>query len=699
MQPAREWVLRVFDGTHRLTEFAGEWPDALLEAEGWQVRASAEGDTVRAEVLRQGSGGISLGIRFLVPPESLGTLCFPGAVYSGNRFRMRPLEYPCILREAEDLGVGVPVTTALLPGLPKFQLLARDGAAPALGWHGPHGGVWIAFDERTNWGPTGIEADETCGSATIWFPGVREGTVYGGQASPDRAFVAPLGSRLNARLSVTRTAGQPEWEACLLRHWKAFWIRDNVEDLPFSSAQRLLVAKHNELYWNETEGYFMLSDGSWEYGCWQAGWVGGGIQMFGLAHEEDPLTRPRVDRMLDFVCGPAQHPSGLFWSVGRNGVFDTDMVGMEWGHDWHLVRRSGDVAHFLARTLRLKQALGHPIAATWTLGLRHAVEALWAIFERQGQFGMFVAQDTGEIRSGDTTSGAIIPAAFVEASLALGEPEWVGRAGRAADALVALFERQGFTNGGPGEAAQAPDSESAFALLESLVLLGEATGDPERWSQAERAAAHAATWVMPYDYRFPAASTLGRAGIRTGGSVWANAQNKHSAPGICTLSGQSLLRLYRQTGQPIYLDLLKSIARGVTQYLSRPDRVLFDLPPGGSCERVNTCDWEAPHTPIGEGFAVDCWSSISALLTACEIPGVYVDISRRRAVAFDHVRLDVDWDRSELHVHNPTTFAAEVSILVERTLPAPADWSPLTVVSAPRVQLAPGASTTVSFAP
>jgi hypothetical protein len=310
---------------------------------------------------------------------------------------------------------------------------------------------------------------------------------------------------------------------------------------------------------------------------------------------------------------------------------------------------------------------------------------------------MFVAQDTGKIRSGDTTSGAIIPAAFSEASLALGEPEWVARAGRAADALVALFERQGFTNGGPGEAAQAPDSESAFALLESLVLLGEATGDPVRWSQAERAAAHAATWVMPYDYIFPAASTLGRAGIRTSGSVWANAQNKHSAPGICTLSGQSLLRLYRQTGQPIYLDLLKSIARGVTQYLSRPDRVLFDLPPGGSCERVNTCDWEAPRTPIGEGFAVDCWSSISALLTACEIPGVYVDTPRRRAVAFDHVRLDVDWHRSELHVHNPTTFAAEVSILVERTLPAPADWSPLTVVSAPRVQLAPGASATVPF--
>ncbi len=698
MEPTRLWVLRVFDGNHRLTEVAGEWPDALFKVEGWQVMASVEGDTVQAEVLRQGRGGISLGVRFLVPPESLGTLCFPGAVYSGNRFRMRPLEYPCILREPVDLGVGVPVTTAVLPGLPKFQLLARDGAAPALGWHGPDGGVWIACDERTDWGPTGFEADEACGGATVWFPGVREGTVYGGRSSLDQGLEAPIGSRLNARLSVACTAGQPDWEASYLPTWKTFWTSNEVEDLPFSSAQRLVVAKHNEHYWNDAEGYFMLSDGSWEYGCWQSGWVGGGIQMYGLAHERDELTQRRVERMLDFVCGPAQHPSGLFWSVGRNGEFDTDMVGMEWGHDWHLVRRSGDVAYFLARTLRLKKALGQPIATTWTTALHRVVEALWSIFERHGQFGMFVAQGTGEIRSGDTTSGAIIPAAFAEASLALGESEWLARAGRAVDSLLALFDRQGFTNGGPGEAAQAPDSESAFALLESLVQLGELTADPERRRQAERAAAHAATWVMPYDYAFPKDSTLGRAGIRTGGSVWANAQNKHSAPGICTLSGQSLLRLYRQTGQPLYLDLLKSITRGVTQYLSRPDRILFGLLPGGSCERVNTCDWEAPHTPIGEGFAVDCWSSISALLTACEIPGVYVDASRRQAVAFDHVRLDVDWERSALHLHNPTAFAAEVSLLVERTLPAPTDWSPLTVVSAPRIPLAPGASTTVSFA-
>lgn len=699
MQPVRQWVLRVFDGNHRLVEVEGEWPDAHLEAEGWQVRASADDGMVRGEVLSQGRGEISLGVRFLVPPESLGTLCFPGAIYSGNRFRMRPLEYPCILREPEDLGVGVPVTTAMLPGLPKFQLLARDGAAPSLGWFGADCGAWVAFDEHTDWGPTGIEADQAQGTVTVWFPGVREGVVYGGQTSPDRGAAASPGSVFWGRMSLRQTITRVEWEASFLRLWNEFWTRHEVEDLPFSAARRLVVDKHNQRYWNEAEGYYMLSDGSWEYGCWQSGWVGGGIQMFGLAHEQDTETRERVERMLDFVCGPAQHPSCLFWSVGRNGVFDTDMVGMEWGHDWHLVRRSGDVAYFLARTLRLKQALGHPIEATWTMGLRRAVEALWAIFERHGQFGMFVAQDSGEIRSGDTTSGAIIPGAFVEASLALGEPEWAGRAEHAADSLVALFERQGFTNGGPGEAAQAPDSESAFALLESLVRLGEATSDSERWSQAERAAAHAATWVMPYDYDFPVDSTLGKAGIRSGGSVWANAQNKHSAPGICTLSGQSLLRLYRQTGQRIYLDLLKSIARGVTQYLSRPDRVLFDLPPGGSCERVNTCDWEAPHTPIGEGFAVDCWSSISALLTAYEIPGVYVDVSRRRAVAFDHVRLEVNWDRSELHVHNPTTFATEISLLVERTLPTLADWSPLTVVSAPHVPLAPGASTRVSFAP
>jgi hypothetical protein len=56
------------------------------------------------------------------------------------------------------------------------------------------------------------------------------------------------------------------------------------------------------------------------------------------------------------------------------------------------------------------------------------------------------------------------------------------------------------------------------------------------------------TWVMPGRYAFPVGSEFYRLDIETPGTMFANTQNKHSAPGLCTLSGEALLQLYRCSG-------------------------------------------------------------------------------------------------------------------------------------------------------
>jgi hypothetical protein len=123
---------------------------------------------------------------------------------------------------------------------------------------------------------------------------------------------------------------------------------------------------------------------------------------------------------------------------------------------------------------------------------------------------------------------------------------------------------------------QNPDSESAYALVESYVSIWEATRDDQWLVRGGEASRQLASWVVSYDYDFPPDSMFGRAGIRPTGAVYANTQNKHAAPGLCTASGLALLKLFRATGDGFHANLLGDIARGLPQYLPTPQRPLGD---------------------------------------------------------------------------------------------------------------------------
>ena len=146
------------------------------------------------------------------------------------------------------------------------------------------------------------------------------------------------------------------------------------------------------------------------------------------------------------------------------------------------------------------------------------------------------------------------PAGLALAGQYFAAPDYLRTARAAAAAYYDRFVRRGYTTGGPGEICQCPDSESAFGLLESYVVLYEVTGERNWLDCARDMAQQAATWCMSYDFAFPAGSLFGRLGMRAAGSVWANVQNKHSAPGICTLSGDALFKLFRATGHSSYLE-------------------------------------------------------------------------------------------------------------------------------------------------
>jgi hypothetical protein len=614
-------------------------------------------------------------------------VALPGAVYAGNRFPVSDTPYSCLLREPWQWTPDVENTISNIPrleigsGKSRVQLLSGDMAIPAMlvGLPDGTGLLLLAKGDRLL-----MEVEESEDRKTAWLriltPGVREDLRYhagpGFVPSQDRAMRFDPGDEVRLEYRAIRTdAGTPTALFAVLFEHRGYLQSAQVENqLPFSKAYELVADKYNRVNWDEEPGYYAVGDHTEVYDHWQMGWVGGGISAYALLADQDPKTHERIRRNLEWIVRHGQAPSGVYWSFARGEFVFGDMVDMDFGDDWHLVRRTGDAVYFLTKlhtaiddeNSRLKQSI------------LTACDALSEIWRNHRQFGHFVSDRTrGKICVGNSTSGGIVPAGLALAARRFHREDLLAVAEESAEEMVHRFVRKGFTSGGPGEAVHCPDSESAFGLLESLVTLYDVTQDSKWLAFAQETAHLAASWVMNWDFPFPASSSMGRLAVRTTGSVWANAQNKHSAPAICTLSGVSLLRLARATGDWRYLELLRDIAHGVPQYLSREDRPVFGMSSGFMCERVNTCDWETPDIPIGEGFPIGCWCEVSTLLTYLEVPGIYIDTSSGRCTVVDHLEAELSTDERHwtLTIHNPTAFPARVSVLAEsdaeRRVPLP----------------------------
>ena len=104
---------------------------------------------------------------------------------------------------------------------------------------------------------------------------------------------------------------------------------------------------------------------------------------------------------------------------------------------------------------------------------------------------------------------------------------------------------------------------------------------------------------------------------------------------LCTLSGVSLYKMYKWTGNELYKELYEDITLTVSQYMSTDKRPIWSwdvplnasllnddsirekLPQGFICERVNMSDWESKRC-IGGVFNGSCWCETSNLLILAE---------------------------------------------------------------------------------
>jgi len=620
----------------------------------------------------------------------------PAAAYKGNRFQVRAMQYPPIVDDPADTSLNPPTMITdvprleLDPGVPSnLHLLTGDATTPCLSFYSPGGryAAMVLTDQGGPYGNHGLQVLEDAGrqraELVVEAPGMRAyryGMVSTRVPSPDRAPTLAAGDviRLGVRLYVFPAT-------CIQDLFDRFAVvrKDLSGDitlrhsLPFSAAWAVQEQKYNEWNWNASGGYYAVGtkdafecDGPFSYGSdWQLGWVGGAMVTHPLLFQGSPQSRARALANLDWLFSQTQLPGGFFAPSWHKGRIYSDHFRAPQEKWWTLIRKQADALYFLVKQCMLLEKMqpGWTPPVHWLDGLRKLCDCLSTLFEKEGQLGQFVDLYSNEIVVGGSTSAGIAPAGLALAGQYLKQPRYI----TVAEALAHLFHerdmKNGVTTGGPGEMLQCPDSESAFGLLESLVVLHEVTGKPEWLGFAQAMAAQCMSWCASYDYRFPAESCFGRLGMHAASSVWANVQNKHSAPGICTLSGDSLFKLWRATGNLLYLDLIQEIAHNLPQYLSRADRPVGGMKPGFMCERVNFSDWEGVDN-IGGMLFGSCWCEVSLALTTVELPGIYLQPDTGFCRVFDHVVAEVsapDEQGVTLHLRNPTAFDARVRLFVE----------------------------------
>lgn len=502
--------------------------------------------------------------------------------------------------------------------------------------------------------------------------------------------------------------------------------------MPWYNAFRLIEDKYNRRNWVEDFGFYTSSEATASiYRQWQTGWVGGCMNTLpGLLLGNDE-TRDKSRRTLDFVFTKLQHPGGFLRGVFCDGRAYGDNFLEPENDNIVMSRKNADALYYLAKQFLGLREKDEEIPPLWTDGLKRLADAFVTFYDKNGDIGQFMDMSTGELYIGSSASGGLVGAGLALCSLIFDEKRYLQYAETITRNYYHDYIAKGFTNGGPGEILSAPDSESAFALLESFMILYRMTEDPFWLRAAEDCASLCASWCVGYDYRYQDDTQFAARHTATTGAVWANVQNKHAAPGICTMSGESLLHLYRATGNEAYLTLLKDISHNLTQFVSTPENPIYASyiwdenpaherkmqnrrnagtvltlskkspkfqkqmrsaygkifnPVGRINERVNLSDWEGKNN-VGEIPFGSCWCEVSALLTYLEIPAVYVRPANDFCFTLDHIECELlKTDESViLTLRNPTIYDATYRILIEKTSDcsqplSPAQSLPMTTV-------------------
>ena len=548
-------------------------------------------------------------------------ILLPACVYDGNRFKKIKCKYPPMY-EKQDCAINPEPIISDIPALStegkeKIEVTSGDLSVPCvcIYYKKKKESLFIFTEQECGGKNIGYSVED--GRIEIQFPAMRSRCYRmcrNDEPSSDSGFDAKRGQVFSSGLII-----------------KSFHCSSITQFFKlFFENRRLLMSSpcadtcYTEELWGIMEEHMNNDNFSGEYYAeiskkWQCGWVGGILSSLPLLQYGSELSKSRAIKTADFLSNNISQ-KGFFYGIIENGEILDDGFGREHMKNAILTRKNGDALYYLIKHFYCVNP-----KEVWINAAKKCASAFLEVYRRYGNFGQFISCETGEMLYGGTTSGASVISALALFGQYFNLEEYLDTAMDAFDKYYNDFIAKGLCYAGPGEALCAPDSESTYAMLDAAVLLYEITNDSKYLDCAIDCFHLFSSWVMTYAYRFPKGCEFERLGINTVGSVFANAQNKHSAPGICTASGLAIYKLYKYTGNESYLSLLIDIVKFIPQCVSTKERPIFSwdrekraLPLGWICERVNTSDWEG-NDKIGQVFYGSCWCETSLLLTFSEL--------------------------------------------------------------------------------
>jgi len=608
----------------------------------------------------------------------------PAAVYNGNRYPAVVMDYMPFFNDPAQLGLNNPILLSDQPrlnyrdGFSRIQERSGSMSVPCLGFRSEKSksGFFICFQQAGDYGDYGIDIEENSArdiaTITLTSPVVRE---------IQRHWLCRMDAVPSTDKTVNFKAGDKIKISFIIDLFKCPSIQtlfDELSDLrtknypsvekpdliPFSAIFPIQENKFNRENWRES-GYYAVGVTDDFFQDWQIGWVGGMITTLPLLAEGNKETRERVLRNFDWLFPKGISPSGYYYDIGYKGKFEAAFPNKALGKDLNLVRKNADATYYIFRQFDLMRKLNIPVKSSWLEGNLKALDAQIKTWEKYGQLGQFVNQQTGELIIGNTTSAGIFPASLCAAYHQTSDARYLETAKAIGEYYYNTFITKGISCGGPGDAMQSFDSESSYGLLEGMVELYETTNDKKWLKRSEEMAHQFASWIVAYDFKFPPNTAHQKLDIHTTGGVYANTQNKTAPGGICTHSGLALLKLYRASKDIFYINLLRDIAHAIPQFMAWKEHPQPGFHEGWVSERCDMNDW---LEGIGETYAYSCWAETSLLLTTVELPGVYVDLDSKQVFAIDHIKASLTKNSNGkllLNLYNSTIYDARVKVFAE----------------------------------
>ena len=604
----------------------------------------------------------------------------PASVYNGNRQRIVNRSYATGLDPADYRNPELALTSNPIPQLsPDFgapsmvEVSVCNAATPAIVVHerGAHTGHIFLTEQGIVSGDSIADhtliveetPDRSMASIVIGAPGVRErkAQFIGFTDSPDRGMDFNPGDTVTVSVTHLTFPDQEGVTGTLAR------FMATRKDVARGRDVRNLMpmSKVLEIMNGNIDGRFMVVSDTVSFyrpeeADWMAyGWIGGLINTYPMLALGDADHRSRVASTFDFALPQGKGKSGYYYDVllPDGKVLNRDAAAVVPGIG--LTRRNGDVLYWMVKQFDLLDCQGHgdEIKPMWRDAVKALADAFVNTWDKYGTWGNYLDVESGDVAVFRTTGGASAVGGLALASRYFDNPRYLEIAREAARRYYDEFAVVGFTSGGCGDILQNSDSETAVALCTSLMALYETTGEERYLKEATDLANLCATWTVSWDYILPPETPLAKLDAVLTGAVWASTQNKHGAPGFCTLSGDALFKIYRATGDTLYADLLRDIIHAHAEGIQ---------PNGRITERLTYCDADRRGSRA-DGWLTG-WNETNGSLMALEIPGIYLRTDNGDMYVFDHVEAKVKrrTDKfTELTLHNPTAYPAEVTIFAE----------------------------------